>query len=257
MFGKKKNKDEAESQPVANKAEEKASSKSKSKSKGSFNAKEFMLYHVEKFVFGLMLLVSAGLVYLGMTSKSIETTKDPKKLSDKASQVLSQIRENHWDAIKDEEARVKGVIDVSYAEKSIDSTKQIPKDLYRPEIPVPGARITGYRADPDILPAKSLEAKYFFGPIVVGNANAQLVEYLDKLKDAEEPKAPKKKEDRDRGGRFGGGSEGESGPPGLMGGGGPPGLGGPPAPAVAWVAVLSPQSVIFPPATTKDFLHTP
>ena len=229
MFGKKKSKDEADGNAVESKADEKPSSKAKSKSKGSFNAKEFMLYHVEKFVFGLMLLLSAGLVYLGMTSKTIEPSKDPKKLADKASQVLNQIRENHWDAIKDEEGRVKGIIDVSYAEKSIDSTKPIPKDLYRPEIPLPGSRIAGYRTDPDILPASSLEATYYFGPIVVGNANAQLVEYLDKLKDAEEPKAPpKRRDDRDRGGRFGGGSEGESGPPGLLGGGGPPGFGGPP-----------------------------
>jgi hypothetical protein len=231
MFGKKKNKDQAEGKAVESVADDKPVAKGKSKAKGSFNAKEFMLYHVEKFVFGLMLLLSAGLVYMGFTSKTIESSKDPKKLSDKASQVLNQIRENHWDAIKDEEARVKGVIDVSYAEKSINTTKPIPKDLYRPEIPVPGSRITGYRSDPDILPATSLEAKYFFGPIVVGNANPQLVEYLEKLKDAEEPKAPvRRRDDRDRAGR-GNGSEGESGPPGLLGGGGPPGLlggGGPP-----------------------------
>jgi hypothetical protein len=236
MFGKKKNKDNADEAVAASKPDEKPSAKSKSKSKGSFNAKEFMLYHVEKFVFGLMLLLSAGLVYLGFTSKTIEPTKDPKKLSDKASQVVNQIRENHWDAIKDEEARVKGIIDVSYTEKSVDSTKQIAKDLYRPEIPVPGARITGYRADPEILPATNLQASYYFGPIVVGNANAQLVDYLDKLKDAEGAKPPKKKEDRRPGP---GGFEGESGPPGLgrngpgggppglTGGGGPPGLPGP------------------------------
>jgi hypothetical protein len=238
MFGKKKNKDEADSKPVESKSDDKASAKSKSKSKRSFNAKEFMLYHVEKFVFGLMLLLSAGLVYLGFTSKTIEATKDPKKLSDKASQVLSQIRENHWDAIKDEDPRVKGVIDVSYAEKSVDSTKQIPKDLYRPEIPVPGARITGHRIDPDLLAARSLEASYFFGPIVIGNANAPLVEYLDKLKDAEEPRAARRRESN-AGRPPGGGNEGESGgppgsgrggpgggPPGLTGGGGPPGFGG-------------------------------
>ncbi|MCY3006109.1 MAG: hypothetical protein NTV29_09030 [Planctomycetota bacterium] len=233
MFGKKKSKDQADSKPVASKSEEKAAGKSKSKSKGSFNAKEFMLYHVEKFVFGLMLLLSAGLIYLGFTSKTIEATKDPKKLSDKANQVLNQIRENHWDAIKDEEARVKGVVDVSYTEKSVDATKPIPKDMYRPEIPVPGSRITGYRVDPEILPATGLEASYYFGPIVVGNANAQLVEYLDKLSAAEEKKEAKKKEPG--AGRPGGGFEGEGGggrggpgggPPGLIGGGGPPGMGG-------------------------------
>ncbi|MFM7517754.1 MAG: hypothetical protein ACKO3V_12490, partial [Pirellula sp.] len=234
MFGKKKSKDNADEGAVASKPEEKSSAKSKSKSKGGFDAKDFMLHHVEKFVFGLMLLLSAGLVYLGFTSKTIEPTKDPKKLSDKASQVLNQIRENHWDAIKDEEARVKGVIDVSYTEKSVDSTKQIAKDLYRPEIPIPGSRITGYRADPDILPVTNLQASYYYGPIVVGNANAQLVEYLDKLKDAEGAKPPRRREDR-RPGQ--GGFEGESGPPGLgnrggppglPGSGGPPGLGGPP-----------------------------
>ena len=232
MFGKKKSKDQADSQPVASKSDEKVSTKSKSKSKGSFDAKEFMLYHVEKFVFGLMLLLSAGLVYLGFTSKTIEATKDPKKLSDKANQVLNQIRENHWDAIKDEEVRVKGVIDVSYTEKSVDATKPIPKDMYRPEIPVPGSRITGYRVDPEIFPATGLEANYYFGPSVVGHANPQLVEYLDKLPAAEEKKEPRRREPNS--GRLGGGFEGESGgrgglggaPPGMLGNGGPPGMGG-------------------------------
>ena len=78
MFGKKKNKDESaasESQPV-----EKAA-KSKSKSKGNFDAKEFMLYHAEKFVFALIALLSAGLVYLGFSTKGFDANKQPSTLS--------------------------------------------------------------------------------------------------------------------------------------------------------------------------------
>jgi len=232
MFGKKKNKDGSES-PADAKPVDKPS-KNKSKAKGSFDAKEFMLFHAEKFVFALIALLSAGLVYLGFSTKGFDSNKEPKTLADKSQQVLSQIRENHWDAIKDEEARVKGITDVSYTEKSVESTKIIPKDLYRPEIPLPGSRITGYRADPEILPAKSLIASYFYGPIVVGNANQQLIDFLEKLPDAKGKEEPKRREDRPRGGgAMPGGKEGESGPPGFPGGGppgfgGPPGMGGPP-----------------------------
>lgn len=216
MFGKKKAADNAESAP-----DEKPVAKApKSKSKGSFDAKEFMLLHAEKFVFALIALLSAGLIYLGATTKSFDSKKDPARLSSEASQVMTQIRENHWDAIKNEDARVKGIIDVSYTEKSIESTKAVPPDLYRPEIPKPGSRVTGYRVDPNILAPVQLEGHYHFGPIVVGNANASLVDYLDKLPDAK-VKEEKEKKDSKQGGRG-------SMPPGYGGqeGGGPPGMGG-------------------------------
>jgi hypothetical protein len=224
MFGKKKSKESAD-EAVVEKAVAKAP---KSRSKGSFDAKEFMLLHAEKFVFGLIALLSLGLVYLGATTKSFDTSKDPTRLSNESSQVLTQIRENHWDAIKNEEARVKGIVDVSYTEKSIESTKAIPPDVYKPEIPKPGSRVTGFRSDPAILAPTQLETGYFFGPIVVGNANSQLVEYLDKLADAKE-KEEKKEKDKGGRGTLPPGYGGEGGALGGMGGpgmGGPPGLGG-------------------------------
>lgn len=223
MFGKKKSKETAD-EAVVEKAVAKAP---KSKSKGGFDAKEFMLLHAEKFVFGLIALLSLGLVYLGATTKSLDTSKDPKRLANESSQVLTQIRENHWDAIKNEEARVKGIVDVSYTEKSIESTKAIPPEVYKPEIPKPGSRVTGFRTDPSVLAPTQLETGYFFGPIVVGNANSQLVEYLDKLPDAKE-KEEKKEKDKDKGGRgtLPPGYGGEGGAMGGPGMGGPPGLGG-------------------------------
>ena len=194
---------------------------------------------VEKFVFGLIALLTAGLMYLGFSTKGFDTNKDPKKLSDKAGQVLNQIREPHWDSIKNEEPRVKGVIDVSYAEKSTKSTQLIPKDLYRPEIPIPGSRATGFRTDPEILAPRALEAGYYFGPLVVGNANPQVVDFWDKLANAKEKEEPRRREPR-----GGSGPDGEGSGPGLgrppgggagpggrppSGGGPPPGMGRPPS----------------------------
>ena len=218
MFGKKKSKDEAGTQPV-----EKAPAKAKkSKAGGSFNAQEFMLYHAEKFVFGLIALLALGLVYLGVTAPSFDSTKDPQKLSATSRETLTKIKENHWDAIKNEEARVKGVTDVSYTERSVETTKKIPTDIYKPEIPRPGSRITGFRTDPALLAPINVESNYYFGPIVVGNANQQLVDYLNKLPDAKVKEEKEKKDKDNKGGRG-------SLPPGYGGeGGGPPGMGGPP-----------------------------
>jgi hypothetical protein len=227
MFGKKKSKENADAVP-----DEKPSVKApKAKSTRAFDPKEFLLLHAEKFVFALIALASLGLVYLGATTKSFDSKREPTKLSSDAGQVLTQIRENHWDAIKNEEARVKGIIDVSYTEKSIESTKSVPTDLYHPEIPRPGSRVTGYRSDPSVLAPMDLVGGYYFGPIVVGNANASLVEFLDKLPDAKVKEEKKEKEKDNKGGRGGpppgyGQDGGSGGPPG----GGMSGLGGP-APA--------------------------
>jgi hypothetical protein len=210
MFGKKKSDDKPAAPKSSNKSVKKA-----------FDAKEFMLLHAEKFVFGLIASLALGLIYLGAATPSFDSTKNPDKLSKESQDTIRQIGENHWDTIKNEEPRVKGITDVSYAAKAVETT--------RPAVPValgidPGDpnRIRDRRVDPEILPARQLEAKYYYGPIVISSSNPQhvaIAEYLNKLSDAkEEVKKEAPKSTRGAGGRSPYGEKGGM-PPGYGGGG--------------------------------------
>jgi hypothetical protein len=216
MFGKKKQDDK----PAATKPSSRGSGK-------AFDPKEFMLLHVEKFLFALIALIAVGLIYLGATKEGFESKKDPKTLSNQSAETIRRIGEDHWNKIKDESDRVKGITDVAggYAGKTFDSTK--------PMFPVaigidPGDpnRMRERRIDPDIFPAKNLEVKYFFGPIVDSSSNAQRVAIAEALSKLPDAKVKEEKEKKDPRGSRGTGLGGR--PPGMPGPGGgmPPGMGG-------------------------------
>ncbi len=217
MFGKKKG-----DRPA------KAPKPSKSTSRGGFNAQEFMLFHAEKFVFGLIAILAIGLIYLGATTRSFDNQKDPEVLSKRSNETLRQIAENHWESIKNEEARVKGITDVSYAARAVEST--------RPSVPIalgidPGDsnQMREKRVDPDVLAPIRLEPKFFYGPIVISSNTPQhtaVVDYLNKLPDAKVKEEPKKDPPKGRGGYPGGGGGAPPGYGGGAGGGMPPGFGG-------------------------------
>ncbi|MFN6162935.1 MAG: hypothetical protein ACK57G_00195 [Planctomycetota bacterium] len=213
MFGKKKSDDK----PAAPKPSSKASGK-------RFDPKEFMLSHVEKFVFGLIALIAIGLIYLGTGKESFDVDKNPEKLSKQSQDTSRKIKEDHWPAIKDEEARVKGITDVSYAAKAVEST--------RPMTPVaigidPGdpSQIRERRIDPELLPALQLEPKYFFGPIVISSSTPQSLavhEFLSKLADAKVKEEPKRENSKQQPGKMGPGKGagkigGDGAPPSMAG----------------------------------------
>jgi hypothetical protein len=220
MFGKKKSKgnspEQVDDQPAAPKPSSRGSKK-------GFDAQEFMLLHAEKFVFGLIAVLSLGLIYLGAVTPPFDASKNPERLSKESQDTIRQIGENHWDAIRDEEPRVKGITDISYAAKAVEST--------RPAVPIavgidPGDpnRIRDRRRDPDVFPARQLEAKYFYGPIVISSSNPQqlaIADYLNKLSDARVKEEVKKETPR-----SGKGGAGSRSPYGGGAGGMPPGYGG-------------------------------
>jgi len=213
MFGKKKSDD----QPAVRKPSNKGSGK-------SFDPQEFLLMHVEKLLFGLIAIIAIGLIYLGASKEGFDVNKDPAKLSKQSQDTIRKIGEDHWDAIKNEEPRVKGITDIDggYAGKTFESTKPMAPMAIGIDPGDPN-RVRERRLDPDLLPAKQLEAKYFFGPIVDSSSNAQRVaiaEALNKLPDAKVKEEPKREPPRSgrnppQGGR----------PPGMPGPGGgmPPG----------------------------------
>lgn len=253
MFGKKK--DKGADSPAPAKSPSKANKK-------SFNAQEFLLFHAEKFVFGLIALLAIGLIYLGAITTSFDSSKTPERLSQQSQDTLQQISKDHWEAIRNEEPRVKGVTDVSYAAKAVEATKPV-APLAIGIDPGDPSRMRERRSDPGVLAARQLEAKYFFGPIVISSSNAQqlaVADFLNKLEDSKVKEEPKR--DPPRGGR--GGS-----PPGYPGGGGGPpggypggaGGGGAPASQAGAKKYLAqgydrgfPSHTLAPPSDTKKKL---
>jgi hypothetical protein len=216
MFGKKK----SDEKPAAPKPSSKGSGK-------KFDPKEFMLAHVEKFLFGLIAMIAIGLIYLGTGKESFDADKNPDKLGKQSQETVRKINEDHWPAIKDEEVRVKGITDVSYAAKAVEST--------RPMAPLaigidPGdpTQIRERRIDPELLPVLQLEPKYFFGPIVISSSSPQSLsvhEFLSKLADAKVKEEPKRENNKQQQGRMGagkglgklGGVGGDGAPPSIAG----------------------------------------
>jgi hypothetical protein len=215
MFGKKKSDDK----PSPAKQPSKASGK-------KFDPKQFMLSHVEKFVFGLIALIAIGLIYLGATTDSFDSDKNPENLTQKSQDAVRKIGEDHWSAIKNQEARVKGITDVSYAAKAVQATQPMATVVIGID-PGDPSRIRERRMDPEILPARQLEAKYFFGPYVISSSNPQTVaiaEILDQLPDAKNKEDTQKKEPTKSGfgkggtkssGKFGGTQSGKNATPQL------------------------------------------
>lgn len=205
MFGKKKNDDK----PASPKPSSKASGK-------QFDPKAFMLSHVEKFVFGLIAMIAIGLIYLGTSKESFDADKNPEKLSKQSQETVRKINEDHWPAIKDEETRVKGITDVNYVAKAEESSRPMAAVAIGID-PGDPLRIQERRIDPELLPPKQLESKYFFGPIVVSSSTPQSLaanEFLNKLADAKVKEENKKESNKQSSGKFskGGGKFGNNGP---------------------------------------------
>ena len=75
--------------------------------KGKFDGdtiKKLAVNHVEKGVLVMVLGVFSFMVYSGLSIKPFPTSQTPESLTTKANQVLDELEQNHWDAIKEEYA---------------------------------------------------------------------------------------------------------------------------------------------------------
>ncbi|MGV3483208.1 MAG: hypothetical protein ACO1RT_02185 [Planctomycetaceae bacterium] len=111
---------------------------------------EFLFRHVEKFIFGVLIVVAVFLIYQGVSKPDILAVHQPDAMEQRANQVKLSIDDDHWDAIK--EPRIPALDIVARTNKTIqpvDSTvyslphpweaKSIESSIKRsdPMIPVP------------------------------------------------------------------------------------------------------------------------
>ncbi|MEZ6087196.1 MAG: hypothetical protein R3C05_04015 [Pirellulaceae bacterium] len=109
--------------------------------------KKLAINHVEKVVLGAVIAIFGLLIYNGLKIEPFAEAKNPENLKDTATQVMSQLQDNHWEAIKDEEDRLFEVKYKSDVDKSRDPIDPgLTFNVYGP----PKSRASVKRRDPDI-----------------------------------------------------------------------------------------------------------
>lgn len=224
MFGKKKNKEQAEGAPIEDAPVKEAKKGKKAKKGFSKGGPGFFASHVEKIVMGVVLAGVGYFIYSGMREKGLGETKDPTKLKQTSQTLGTDIKKNHWDAIKADRLDVLEEIPEGEFPKLVNKIRSpIPFDSYAlkpmdltPPPPIP-------RDDPKIFPAESLLATSVFGALAI-EVPIEAPDQYDALEDAE----PLKKKGSSRSSRRGGGGAGgPGGDAGGYGGGMYGGMGGP------------------------------
>jgi hypothetical protein len=197
--------------------------KKKTKDSKGFSFKEFLIFHVEKLIFGLVLLLAGGLVALGFLAQPYSTSKTPEKLTTQANQVSQQIKENHWDEI----VKSQTPIVTNFREASNASRKPIQVDRIS-IFPQPD-KSANRRGDPALSAPIKLRAKYYYGPLAFAlpPKKTDPLEKLEDAKKAEEAKPRGSNRNKMNQGAMGyGGEGGEGGGAMGYGAGGYPGSGG-------------------------------
>ena len=175
-----------------------AKKKASSGSSKSFNPKEFMLLHLEKILFAVIVCLSFGLIGMGFSAKPYSAAKTPEVLGKDATQASVKLKENHWEEYSKALPPVKKDFPkaVEQGRKKITAN---PIYIYPPS-EVSSSR----RGDPKLLAPTKLVASYYYGPLALA-IPADKVKKEDKVFNLEDAK---KQEERARPNRTGGGNRG-------------------------------------------------
>ena len=111
MFGKKKDADASAEAAPAKAAKPKKSKKKAAITKGGPG---FFALHIEKMLMVVVLGAVGYVVYMGTGLKSISESDTPSSLESDANNYISQIKQDHWEAILEQEERksIKNLRDV-------------------------------------------------------------------------------------------------------------------------------------------------
>lgn len=169
------------------------SKKKKSKSAGTgkgFNFQEFLLFHVEKLIFGLIALLSLALVYLGVSGQKFPTSQTPDDLQKKAEQAMnSAVREDHWEQMvsADPDRTVK----VSYFKVAQETRGEVEAGTYLARIWREADGESVKRGDPALRAPIRLRGYYFTGAIGELASKDVLEDYENAEKPEEKPTTPR------------------------------------------------------------------
>jgi hypothetical protein len=196
------------------------------------NIQDFLFRHVEKFIFGVLVLLGVFLIYRGIQMPDYLKEQQPERMEEGANQVKRSIDEDHWQSINTAESRLPTIDVVARTNESI---RPVVPNLYRLNHPWEGKSVdlSIKRNDPELVAPTEVLVR---GVIASMAVKTQSAEYpLTQLENAEpvekvaEPKrAPPRRRSRVSMEEMMGGA-GERGSEDAMaemyGGGGMPGMG--------------------------------
>ncbi|GIW98112.1 MAG: hypothetical protein KatS3mg111_1445 [Pirellulaceae bacterium] len=221
MFGKKKKTGDeaAEGTTPAKKASQGSSGRKNSLNKGGPN---FLALHIEKMILGVIVLVTAYLIYAGAGAEKYPQDRQPEKLAQEADNLLTQIRQDHWPAIAEERQ-----VEHEFARLAEEARRPIdPGKWDSGEIvwePKPAGSFEK-RGDPKIYPPEELVVHNVFGALAV-EVPKDAPDPYEGWENAE-PIKPKQSTNRRGRGRGRGGEGGFGGEAGYGAGYGAEGYGG-------------------------------
>lgn len=194
--------------------------------------KDFMFRHVEKFVFGVLTLLSAFLIYQGVQKPDIMKKHKPEAMEQQANQVKVSIDDDHWTTLASQEQRITKYDIVA---KTNESMKQVNSNTYSLRVPWEFKEVDSSlkRSDPKLPVPVELQVTGVIASIAkksTGEYALKLLEPADEVEKVEKKeKRPSKREERMNkmmmGGEGGYGGMGGMGMEG-MGGSGMGGMGG-------------------------------
>jgi hypothetical protein len=194
---------------------------------GPDGIKGLLVQHVEKFVFGLAVLLVLVFVYLGINIESYDSSKTPDELKSLAVRATSHINESNSTELLDDRVPREGR-GGQYERRVNDASLATDPSAYKINVPwVPPAGKPGSkREDPELFKPLELETYAFTGAICLqaeaaGEGALAELDYAEPRKE-DRPKR-RKRQRRPRGGGSGGMM---SGPPGGMMSGAPGGADG-------------------------------
>jgi hypothetical protein len=199
--------------------------KKKSSGKG-FNPKQFLLFHSEKIIFGMIVALSCALVYFGVSVERYQSSKTPEKLKKDAEASIQEAKtKDHWPALMEAEPnRVEQTNFTLSVEKGREKAQWTFHEGLVPYKDGPKMK----RKDPELLPPIKPRAVYYSGAFAELRHSDQL-NVLEDAKVPEQKKPPKGSGGPGGPGGSGSGSgyegEGSSGPGMGAGGMGSGGMG--------------------------------
>jgi len=158
--------------------------------------KEFLFRNVEKFIFGLLVLVALFLIYQGVTKPDILAKHQPEKMQQSATQVKGSIdTAGRWDMIK--ETRI---TDVNIVARTNETIKPVDPTPY--VLPVPweskSVDLSLKRGDPKIPVPIELQVTGVVASLAIKSAGVYALKTLEQADPIVKVEKPKPKPKRNR-----------------------------------------------------------
>lgn len=162
---------------------------------GEGGLKGLLVQHVEKMVFGIVLVLVAYFIYSSATQTGLPSQRNPLALQNEANGAVTNIKANNWASLEPTRRNKVG----RYEDRVVEMTKPIEANPYASPVLLSGriGGLSGRRGDPKMLAPENViaEGGVFAIPQYVARPEDPFADDKDAVeKPKEEAKPPRRKE---------------------------------------------------------------